>query len=163
MQDRRPTMKRCSNCGHLFSYAGSHGRRNKNFFCCYDCYIQFKTKQIPVNCENCGVIFMKKASDIRRSKHNFCSPQCNLEYRHKAGAGVWNHRVDGKAVHRRIAEEKYGRELLPWEEVHHIDGNHFNNDPDNIIVLSKTDHSKIHASWKERMANGQFAPQVATP
>lgn len=163
MAKRRPVMKRCSNCGHLFSYTGSHAKRNKNFFCSYDCYIRFKTKKVSVNCDNCGLAFMKKASDISRSEHNFCSQECNLAYRHRIGIGSWNQRVDGVAVHRRIAEKKYGRKLQPWEEVHHIDGNHFNNAPDNIIVLSKSEHSKIHASWKGRIANGQFAAKVSDP
>ncbi len=160
---RRPISKRCSNCGHLFSYTGSHAKRNQHFFCSHECYIKFKTKKVAVSCDYCGTTFMKKAGDINRSNHNFCSQACNLAYRHRAGIGAWNHRVNGRVVHRKIAEDKYGRTLRPWEEVHHVDGNHFNNNPDNIIVLSKSDHSKIHASRKERKLNGQFTTQVTTP
>ena len=153
---RKPVLKSCSNCGVAFLYAGSHATRNKNFFCCYECYIKYKTKKVNVRCDNCGRNFEKKQSDIRRTDHNFCSPKCNLEYRHREGERAWNHCVNGEILHRKVAEEKIGRKLKSGEEVHHIDGNHFNNDPDNLIVLSKSDHAKIHASWKARSENGQF-------
>ncbi len=109
-----------------------------------------------VVCDWCGKVFMKKRSDIARCSHNFCSPECSLLYRQKQGEKSWNHSVNGEVVHRKIAEEKIGRKLLPGEEVHHIDGNHFNNDPNNIIILSKSEHAKIHASWKGRGKNGRF-------
>ena len=160
---RKPIEKRCSNCGRLFSYTGSHATRNKYFFCCYECYIAFKTKQVEVEYDWCGNRFLKKESAIRRTDHNFCSLACSLAYRHKAGEGPWNHRIDGAIVHRKAAEDKLGRRLYSWEEVHHIDGNHFNNDPENIEVLSKSEHSKIHASWKERNSNGQFIKQNTAP
>lgn len=159
---RRPVLKICSNCGKQFYYRGSHSSRNKNFFCCYECYIEFKTKRMKVKCDYCGTIFEKKRSDIKRSNHNFCSQECNLSFRHKQGEGTINHRVNGKVVHRRIAEEKIGRPLKPYEEVHHVDGNHFNNDPDNLMILSKSDHSKIHASWKGRCDNGRFIAEKPT-
>ena len=47
-------------------------------------------------------------------------------------------------LHRVIAENKIGRELLPNEDVHHIDENKNNNDPNNLRVLTKSEHSKIH-------------------
>ena len=153
---RKAIDKICSNCGKAFSYTGTHGKRNRHFFCCYDCYIDFKTKKVTAVCEWCGKEFLKKRSDVKRTGHNFCSPDCCLAYRHKAGETAPNHRVDGEVVYRTIAEQKIGRSLLPTEEIHHIDGNHMNNDPDNLMVLSKAEHSRIHASWKERDKYGRF-------
>lgn len=159
-QKRKPQLKHCSNCGNAFFYAGSHRSRNKNFFCCNECYIAFKTKKISVKCDWCGDEFMKKRSDVKRSAHNFCSQQCCLLYRQEQGKTAWSHRVDGEVVYRKIVEEKLGKKLSPKEEVHHIDGDHFNNDPDNLAVLSKSEHSKIHASWKGRDRNGRFVTTV---
>ncbi len=155
-QKRRAVQKCCSYCGTAFYYAGSHGTRNKNFFCSYDCYIAFKTKKTEVKCDWCGKSMLKKRSDIWRTDHNFCCPECCLLYRQKQGETSWNHRVNGITVHRGILEKKLGRELRADEEVHHIDGNHFNNDPDNLIALSKSEHSKIHSCWKVRDEHGKY-------
>lgn len=49
--------------------------------------------------------------------------------------------------HRYIMEQYLGRRLRTAEEVHHVDHNKFNNDINNLIVLSKADHAKLH--WSE--------------
>lgn len=46
--------------------------------------------------------------------------------------------------HRVVAERKLGRELLPGEIVHHIDGNVRNNAPDNLRVMTQADHIREH-------------------
>lgn len=46
--------------------------------------------------------------------------------------------------HRVVAEKKLGRRLEKGEEVHHRDGNKQNNDPENIDVLRRAEHAKIH-------------------
>jgi hypothetical protein len=53
-------------------------------------------------------------------------------------------KVDGKWVreHRWLMEQRLGRKLEKWEQVHHIDGNHLNNDLSNLEVLSNSDHQK---------------------
>lgn len=45
-------------------------------------------------------------------------------------------------IHRAVAENKIGRPLLPNEVAHHIDGNKFNNDPNNIKVVTRSNHLK---------------------
>lgn len=54
--------------------------------------------------------------------------------------------VDGKYVleHRYVMEQSLGRKLVKGEEVHHINGNKQNNDISNLILLSKSEHSKLH-------------------
>lgn len=46
--------------------------------------------------------------------------------------------------HRFIAKEILGRELLSNEVVHHIDGNKRNNDPSNLMIVTRAEHAKIH-------------------
>lgn len=50
----------------------------------------------------------------------------------------------GRHEHRVVAENKIGRKLLPSEHVHHIDGNKHNNHPDNLIVMSSSEHGQLH-------------------
>lgn len=45
---------------------------------------------------------------------------------------------------RHVAEQKYGRKLKVSEVAHHIDHNKLNNDPDNIIIMTKSEHFKYH-------------------
>lgn len=46
--------------------------------------------------------------------------------------------------HRYILEQKLGRLLEEGEVAHHIDGNKMNNHPDNLEVLSVSEHIKHH-------------------
>ena len=43
-----------------------------------------------------------------------------------------------------VASEKIGRPLLPGEVVHHVDGDKANNDPDNLRVMTNSDHMRYH-------------------
>lgn len=46
--------------------------------------------------------------------------------------------------HRLIIEQSIGRYLEPYEEVHHIDYNKFNNSLDNLMLVTKEEHRRIH-------------------
>lgn len=47
----------------------------------------------------------------------------------------------------KVASDKIGRYLTEEECVHHIDCDHTNNDPDNLMVFAtNSDHSKFHAN-----------------
>jgi hypothetical protein len=46
--------------------------------------------------------------------------------------------------HRLIAEKKLGRYLTKDEVVHHIDEDKTNNDPDNLMVMSRYHHKTLH-------------------
>lgn len=53
------------------------------------------------------------------------------------------------AEHRYIVEKSLGRYLRSDDIVRHIDGNKKNNDSDNLVVLSRSDHAKLHAKNKK--------------
>lgn len=54
-------------------------------------------------------------------------------------------RVNGiqMSLHRYIAEVKIGRKLLPNEVVHHINGDKLDNRPENLEVMSASEHSRL--------------------
>lgn len=48
--------------------------------------------------------------------------------------------------HRRVMEEIIGRKLKPNEDVHHINGIHDDNRPENLMVINHSEHMKLH--WR---------------
>ena len=156
---RLASLKICDNCGQQFEYRGRHKKRNHHFFCCPECGFAFKEKRIYVNCDWCGKPILKKRSDVARNKHNFCNPGCYIDFINFSNAGAPNQKVSGQILYRKLAEMKIGRQLTPDEEVHHIDGNHLNNSPENLEVVTASEHSKIHAGQKARDQHGRFTKQ----
>jgi hypothetical protein len=49
------------------------------------------------------------------------------------------------AEHRMVASDILGKRLHTKDEVHHINGNHGDNRPDNLIVVKHGKHQKLHA------------------
>jgi hypothetical protein len=49
------------------------------------------------------------------------------------------------AEHRHVMEQQFGRKLTSNEVVHHVDGNPLNNEPANLVVLTRSEHQRLHA------------------
>ena len=52
-------------------------------------------------------------------------------------------------LHRVVLENKIGRFLLDGEQSHHIDGDKFNNHPDNLECLTASEHTRLHKQKSE--------------
>jgi hypothetical protein len=52
-------------------------------------------------------------------------------------------------LHRLIMEEQLGRKLHRNEVVHHIDGNRWNNSPDNLCVMTRSEHARLHTKGRK--------------
>ncbi len=54
--------------------------------------------------------------------------------------------INGKQVrlHRALMEAYIGRRLMPWELVHHIDGDKHNNELSNLSITIRSIHIKTH-------------------
>jgi len=59
----------------------------------------------------------------------------------------------GKAVHRQVAETMLGRALMRSEVVHHTDRNRANNDPSNLLVMTRAEHTALHRR-EDRQSSG---------
>jgi len=53
-------------------------------------------------------------------------------------------KLKGRHMHRVVIEQVLGRKLLPNEIVHHRDGNKWNNDPSNLLVITQSEHLRLH-------------------
>ena len=58
--------------------------------------------------------------------------------------------------HRHVASIKIGHWLKTEEHVHHIDGNKINNNPDNLMIVSRSEHAKIEHNLKGEFAEIAF-------
>lgn len=60
------------------------------------------------------------------------------------GTGSGYVKQNGRHGHRVAAEKKIGRALLFGEVVHHIDEDKSNNDPENLQVMTQSEHIRLH-------------------
>ena len=94
-----------------------------------------------------------------------------------------NGKQSGMFYSRWLMQEHLGRKLERHEEVHHKDGNKLNDSLDNLEVVSRTKHSKLHTNeavkftcqyclglcemplgeynnWKKKSKNGPFCSKT---
>ena len=58
--------------------------------------------------------------------------------------------------YRLLAEKKIGRYLRKDEVVHHVDGNILNNAPENLEVMTQSEHAKFENTRRDKIT-GRFA------
>jgi len=132
-------------------------------------------------CEECGIGPLKPLVNKRRGRHRrFCNPTCRQRSNGRKGAGVSGNRGkhlfktgehinrDGyrkvlvgdhpfprkshyMSEHVKVMEAHIGRRITPSECVHHVNGNRLDNRLDNLRLMGKGEHSRMH--WGERKGN----------
>ena len=137
-------------------------------------------------CEECGKEFIKRPKLEKHPR--FCSRSCSGKWQYKVGiqnttasaedSPNWKggfrkrrrdmlmvympdhpHASEGYVwVHRLVMEQLIGRYLEPNELIHHIDGDPLNNHPDNLQIVTASEHAKIHDLQRERDEYGRYLP-----
>lgn len=136
----------CKGCGQEFE----HKHWDNKQYCSKECY--YNKDKVKANCESCGKEVLKSASISKRNTGNYCSRECYDSRRKK----------DLKRLKR---STKYYDDLLSNSscacgvsekyllQIHHMDGNHNNNDESNIEVVCANCHIKRHLKRNE---NGEI-------
>lgn len=130
---------------------------------CHSCFLERKKSQYyqkggsknknrygKGNCTYCG-----KEIKLNKRTQKYCI-DCS-RYISKIGNASTNDyewKSSGKMylVHRRIAEDKLGRKLNYSEVIHHINGDHKNNQLDNLIIISRIQHGRLRQFIREQRA-----------
>ncbi len=109
------------------------GKPAKRIWCSQKCNAITRKKGKYNICNHCGKSFYLRQSEIYKGSGRFCSMDCRKNYFLINRTGYI--KIKGRYAHRIAMELAIGRELLPSEVVHHIDGNKRNNDISNLILF----------------------------
>lgn len=128
--------------------------------CSKECSRIGKQNRRDFKCLHCGKDDFYPLSQDKYYKGNgkFCSKKCRYAYyqdhpettpQYKTGksidgAGYIVYSHTKTREHRAVMEALLGRKLHSKEIVHHIDGDKANNSPSNLLLLSHSEHSKLH-------------------
>lgn len=153
----------CTQCGknfHIKQYQISRYERKHGFFCSKECYASFKKRAMigignhqfglkgNLNCSHKGAEIYK--TNGRTTDIYVYDP--THPYANKAGR-VLKHRLIVEQ-NDSLFDPSYftvvdGRKVLRQElHVHHIDGNHDNNEVSNLSVLTRGEHTSVHNKEK---------------
>lgn len=150
----------CKVCGQAFSVI--HCRKDTALYCSRTCLDaasveRYRALRVEKVCPRCDIRFWVKPSHV--GTRLYCSMTCrnaaDSEKRPPNYAGpsrmamgyvIVDH-PSGKGriyEHRLVAEQVIGRPLCPGEVVHHRDENRANNHPDNLQVMTRAEHNRLH-------------------
>lgn len=126
----------CTGCGEYFS---KKRRRAKQL--CHSCYASWQRQRAKWKMRNEFVVVTKQKSKLHRiiAKKLYGEfPFCN-----HCGGRQWGWRLLDRK------EENFAHKVI---HIHHMDGNHQNNDPSNLIPLCPTCHKIEHLKkdWQEK-------------
>jgi hypothetical protein len=134
-------------------------------------------------CKHCGAEYNARPVNIKNGITKYCSRRCLSKAKENMYLGEKNPKwrggkikwSDGRSViyapdhphahlfggthileYRLIAEKKIGRYLNDDEIVHHVNGDYTDNRPENLEVMSLSEHAKIHAIGRRDNETGRF-------
>ena len=163
----------CEICGTKF-YAKKHYLdKGQGRFCSRNCADAWNARNSAViSCEECGDEFRVRPN--RATVARYCSRKCTVRARSTAAMDRTHNgrrvrkRSSGYIMawqpdrpesepyggwafeHRLVMEKKLGRRLTDNESVHHLNRDKTDNRPENLVVMSRSAHSKLTNEYRRR-------------
>lgn len=162
---RRAIAKVCDFCGKEY-HTRKRSEERSQVYCSVKCRSEASRNREQVVCAKCGSEFdiKKSAKQCSRSGLYFCSRKCKDESQRLGGIAEIMPPHYGTAeraareTYLRIYLESHGVEKLVCErcgyaefecgiDIHHLDGNHSNNEPNNLSALCAPCHRALHRGF----------------
>ena len=117
-----------------------------------------KYKKFSVNCSSCNTLFDVEERELlfpSKEKY-FCSRSCSNSTGGKAKSKKYH--SDDVAHYATVAWRYHDKKCIVCGEekivaVHHLNENHNDNDPKNLIPLCPTHHQYMHSRYKKEIEN----------
>lgn len=159
-------LKYCLVCGEEYKAAGKQAELRRT--CSRACLSKYKQAEAETKCTQCEKMFHMKEHQRKRYKRTqgyFCSKVCSNLYKRSSYQGEANpnnkyktdygngyclsHSKYGKiAIHKLLTLEFLELEQIPEGYViHHRDCNKSNNNLDNLVLITNSDHCWLHKNF----------------
>lgn len=130
-----------------------------------------ESKEISVKKGRCSHRIGKKFPHSQATKELIRTSRLRWAEKHAVGTSIkpngyleftrGEHKF--RLVHVVVMENRLGRRIKPDECVHHIDGNKLNNSENNLVLCTRSGHSRLHrredmlsGKNRKRKTNGRF-------
>lgn len=115
-----------------------------------------KAMWVPSNsgrhiCEDCQTAHRIAAANSTENRARATLSRRKTAERNGSCTLYW--KTGTKYEHRVVVEQALGRELMPEEVVHHIDGNKRNNSLENLVVMTRAQHTRLHKQLAQKNAS----------
>jgi endogenous inhibitor of DNA gyrase (YacG/DUF329 family) len=151
----------CPHCGRQFRDTTGHDAQR--VYCSRECYDQarrdapFRGPLFERTCQTCGVIFTRTRAELwGKGSGTYCSQPCQHMGRRTTrikGFPYTKVLMPSGALmseHRWVAEQWRGYPLRPGEVVHHENEDKRDNTPENLRVMTRSEHMRLHNAWRKR-------------
>lgn len=158
-KENNPNMRTCPVCGTKFYKQPSHIGKNGIAVCSAKCWGKFVTqtglydKEKNPNWGNRGINNPLWKGDIKISPYGYRLIKYPEHPFANCDGYVFEHRmvVESHLLTTENSIEIDGKRYLsPEYIVHHIDGNRLNNSPDNLSVMRRDEHTKMHHKLRKQ-------------